>query len=656
MTGMVSERPSLSERVAKRSGADRARVDVVLAAHAVPVVAIPAAARSLQVLRIRLVGVKVGVPSAGPFDHTFRLPAGVIMAVAPNFRGKTSILEIVTLCLRGAPRELQSDVLGWLRAVECDVQLNGQFLAFRLGLSDGAINSGLVYQAASQADLEEQVPENPIRKLLEATTAEEYAAEVEALMLDRLGLEPIVNAVKGGDVQMHGWPSYFGAIYPPAGGDKVLIGPTAMAGLAGRLLSVFLDLPSAALLTRVKAARDVAVTKANAERDRTETAAAQSQQLREEQQGVLLRSQRALASLSPAGSSQSAIAIAGDIAALASKLADAQSDQREAATLHEQAKVARQADQRALTNFRESAVARRLFHGLDVAACPRCEAVVDGGRKKREVTDHVCSVCTTPVVPDPEEASDELAAELEDALSASSSAESAAAAAAVRINAEVERLTTQLTEAEADLRQARDARETGERAELLTAIARAEGALAVLPEQVPETVTDPDVAVLKALATELENDLTRASALVLDELGKEITALGRAFGVQSLESVKVDRAATLKISKGGAAPKSFTSQSPGERLRLRIATILALLRVGARLGIATHPGLVMLDSLRAEEVQDNDAHAVLDALITLARDTPGLQLITTTADQTLPVGRLDEGAVLRPLPGSDVLW
>ena len=199
-------------------------------------------------------------------------------------------------------------------------------------------------------------------------------------------------------------------------------------------------------------------------------------------------------------------------------------------------------------------------------------------------------------------------------------------------------------------------RETGEHAELLTAIARAEGALAVLPDRVPEPQPDPDVAVLDALARELENDLKQASGEVLDELGKEIANLAKAFGVESVEWVKVDRTAALKIGKGGGEPKSFSSQSPGERLRLRIATVLALLRVGARLGIATHPGLVMLDSLRAEEMQDVDAHAVLDALVTLARDTPGLQLITTTADETLPVGRLNEAAVLRPLPGTDVLW
>ena len=129
------ERPSLAERVAQRSGVDRARVDALLAAHAVPAVTVPAAARSLRILRMRLIGTKIGVPSAGPFDRTFNLQAGLVMAVAPNFRGKTSLLEIFTLCLRGTPRELQPDVRGWLQSVECDVELIGRFLGFHLELS-----------------------------------------------------------------------------------------------------------------------------------------------------------------------------------------------------------------------------------------------------------------------------------------------------------------------------------------------------------------------------------------------------------------------------------------------------------------------------------------------------------------------------------------
>jgi hypothetical protein len=161
---------------------------------------------------------------------------------------------------------------------------------------------------------------------------------------------------------------------------------------------------------------------------------------------------------------------------------------------------------------------------------------------------------------------------------------------------------------------------------------------------------------LEALSSELESEMRLGSEGLLEDLGDEIATLARDFGIAAVTDVNVTLSAALRIKKGGAQPKAFSAQSPGERLRLRIATVVALLRVGARRGIATHPGLLMIDSLRAEEVQESDAHAVLDALLEIAANTPGLQIITTTADESLPDGRLPADHVLRPGVAGGALW
>lgn len=75
----------------------------------------------------------------------------------------------------------------------------------------------------------------------------------------------------------------------------------------------------------------------------------------------------------------------------------------------------------------------------------------------------------------------------------------------------------------------------------------------------------------------------------------------------SLEDVHVDRGARLRITQDGGGKDWFKDCNPGARLRLRIALIIALLRVGAAHGVSTHPGLIMIDSPKAEEVQDLDA-------------------------------------------------
>ena len=157
MTG--PQRRPLAERVAARSGADPALVDAVLAAHAVPDSHVPRTARSLRVARLRLRGTKTGPQGTGPFDATFHFPAGVVMAVGANLRGKTTLLEAIALCLRGEPRELQRDVAAWLTDVECDAEVNGRPTGFRVEMRDGTVAAGALLKpttspACCPADLE----------------------------------------------------------------------------------------------------------------------------------------------------------------------------------------------------------------------------------------------------------------------------------------------------------------------------------------------------------------------------------------------------------------------------------------------------------------------------------------------------------------------
>jgi hypothetical protein len=653
----------LADRAADRAGVSKVEVEAIMAAHGVPSAPVPAAPRSLRVLRLRVNGVKAGIPDDGPFDTVLMFPTGVVMAVAPNLRGKTSMLEILCWCLRGSARELQPDVKSWLTRVECDVLINDAPVAIRLDLSGGSITVATVLQTDTIEDLQTAVPGGSgTRLLVTAASDGEYEAAMEALMLDRLGLEVITNiAGTAGTVQTHAWPTYFGAVYPPAGGEKVLIGETAMGGLAGRLLQVFLDLPGAAVLTRLKTAASVlgSADSAAAAEARAAWAQLSSARLLQEQRlttahGVL----DALAASSGAGPSASETA--GLVTSLSSLLADAVADLRGDEAAHAQARQARVNDQRRLNDASEAAAAGRLFHGLDPQTCPRCETPVSKERRAVEVSGHQCAVCTSPVSAGTDDEEDQaLQAELRLALEATSRVEEQAARAAERARLEVSETERRLAAAEEVLRAALDASAVKERVAAEREVAQAEGALQVLPVPAAEPPVAPDDVqrrILEALSAELETDLKQASTALFDELGREIASLAIRFGMTSVQEITVDRRSVMKIRKGGAVASSFSAQSPGERLRLRIATVAALLRVGSHRGVGTHPGLLLLDSLRAEEIQDVDAHALLDELVAIAADTPGLQVITTTQDVGLPLGRLPIESVLGPPIGGDALW
>ena len=98
--------------------------------------------RSIRLDRLRVRGDKTGEVEPGSFDETFTFDLGVTVFSAGNLRGKTSILEMLTLVLRGELRSLQADVLSWLTEISLDVHVNGQPIGFRLSLEESAITRG----------------------------------------------------------------------------------------------------------------------------------------------------------------------------------------------------------------------------------------------------------------------------------------------------------------------------------------------------------------------------------------------------------------------------------------------------------------------------------------------------------------------------------
>ncbi len=243
-------------------------------------------------------------------------------------------------------------------------------------------------------------------------------------------------------------------------------------------------------------------------------------------------------------------------------------------------------------------------------------------------------------------------------LTGSRTAETAARARLREATDGAARLRADLAARERRLRAADSAAELGERADLRARITRLEGMLSALvpPPEMDRAGDDVAGAVLNAAVEVLDAEILQVSAGLFAALNRNVADLAGRFGVRDLERVAVDRAGRMRVFKSGGPREWFSNQSPGERLRLRIALVVALLRVGTAHGIATHPGLLMIDSPRSEEVQDADAAALLTALDELCRDTPGLQVILTTVDDDL-IRRVLAGAtvIAPPAPGAP-LW
>ena len=515
----------------------------------------------------------------------------------------------------------------------------GQPIGFRINLSGGTITSAVVLGAPEVTRLashREADAASDVTVLLRASSEESFAEQVQAFMMDRLDLHPLVNSHQGTSTNTHGWPAYYAAIYLQAGGNKVLLGDTAMDGLPGRLLQVFLDLPATAALTRVKTAMSVRVVEGTARDSAAQEAAGARAEERERIEEDLASARSRLTDLGPAGAGRPLVDLASDARRLAGQVADAQEVWNEVMVVHQRARRTRQQDAKVLNDVTESVTARLLFHGLDPQVCPRCDQDIAEDRRQQERTVHECAVCARPVQ-GADEDREEITAEAYDRLNASIAAEKEAAAALEAAEENLARLTAELEGAEELLRNARSATDLLERLAAQEAVVRLEGALSVLPAvtvRLPDPAEAEVIAVLKAGTAVLEEDSKKAAANLFDELNTEIADLGRRFGIDSLERVEIDRGGRLKVFKDGGAQDWFKNQTPGGRLRLRIAVVIALLRVGARRAVSTHPGLLLIDSPKAEEVQDLDARSLLHELAGLAADE-NLQILITTADSAL---------------------
>ncbi|PRX66573.1 hypothetical protein B0I32_10513 [Nonomuraea fuscirosea] len=650
----------LESRISERIGVPAEDVRSVFDDYGVPLATPPARPRTLRLHRLRLSGVRTGSVYPGKFDTPLRFSEGLTGLVAANLRGKTSVLELITWCLRGSPRE-SIGVRHWLHEIDLDVEVAGQPMGFRLNLTNEKITSAVVLTGPDIQTLETAREPDAARQIvsvLRASSDESYAEQIQALMMDRLDLHPLVNSFQETGTQTHGWPVYFGAIYLPAGRDKALLGEVLMSGLPGRLLQVFLDLPSAAALTRVKTTADVLAARRKTHLAADKEAREQRNQERQQIEENLRQAQQRLALLGDGdeGEQESLTDLAAEAVRLSRAVAGAQDLWDELMQAHRRARAQRQHDAKLVNDVSESATARLLFHGLDPKACPRCDQEITAERRREESQAHACAVCSR-LVPGDDDNPDDVIAEAKQRLEASAAAERAAKQALEAAEAELTRLSGDLARVQERLRRAEFATQVPARVAAREQVLRLEGALSVFPE-LPPLVDDPGqtkaLKVLKTAVKTLEEDHETAAETLFSDLNREIVELGRRFGIDSLEAVRIDRAARLEVTKGGDRPKPFGVQSPGERLRLRIAVVIALLRVGAAHHVSTHPGLLLIDSPKAEEVQDLDIRRLLGELAKLAMDRH-LQVLITTSDFELAHDVLQQGNIIEA-PDGRPLW
>lgn len=642
MTGFI-------DTVAVRAGQPAEKVRDTLAAHGVQLYTPRSQAEPLRLKRIVFSGFKdpdSNSPSI-PFDFEWQLGSGLnVLASQGNSAGKTSVLEICRWMLTGRDKHSSGGLDPRVRAMVRNVRLE-----FALGHDDALV------------ELDASTSVAPGRLQIRGATsefdAETMSSVLADLMLDRLRLPTTsrFSRTRGssrGSTVEQGWPLYSGAL---------IVGPTHLSAVLGsvdteaaNLLQMYMALPWFDTLQQARAALGAMKQEAG---DRQRAAEAEQESREAETSRIeaeLAAAEQALRAL-PAGQDllkdlrhgvDEATEANRSLMVLEQQLAAAQSEAAEAETVDKET-------QRELVAVREHTQASTYFRALRPTNCPRCDQPIGDERLTTEEIDHSCSVCTrtNDPVEDP--------TALPRAEAAATETKKHVAAATGR----VEELTQRVQEARQRREQLQQNVQTlstrgdvAERQVRIVEVERLRGRLderadaatraSVLPDQ------DPDVQILQA-GLDTANELARESAVGLfEELNERILSLGQRFGVSELTRTGLNRAAHLPAWKGETR-YNFRQLSEGDRLRLKVAVVVALLETAAHRGLGHHPGLLLVDSPGAQEVGYAPLAEMLTALDSVATELD-LQILVATARIGEAIEAVGQDRIRQPSPPDAPLW
>lgn len=609
-----------------------------------------------------------------PFDFTWEPLDGVNgVGSGSNLRGKSSIVELLLWSLSGRCAVFSVAVRRWIEHVEVDWVVGAERLRVAFDADNGAVSNGSVTV----------IEEDGSGGLVIATFGDGEAFEdaMNSVMLSRLRLESFTVSQAGKPVT-HKWASYVNALWVRPKDLKSIIGKEAT--LSVRLMQMFIGtdwVPVLATASTV-AGSLAAEQKVAAERKKTATDAMEGSRI--EAMKAVKAVEARIAALpggipDPAKIAQTNARL-GDLVRDMHALETQLLNQSVAAdTVRQQLKAAKA---RHHTEY-EHALLTKFFHQMEPTVCPRCTAGVTEERRAAEPDKHKCSVCTSDLNLEALKANVIVADSVDDAVA------NALVEATAAVSEGGEEEPAPKTEIEA-LEEARDrvefvmsglreqinqlqathdelVRDTTLDAALAQAVedrrlldielARAEGAAQALSAPVAPVDASPvdqvQLAVAEAAEKVLGNWVKGHQDPLLTKISAEIERLVVNFGADSLSNIKLDGAANLSLRQNGD-PSTYGQVTPGEQLRLKIATVIALIKHGYGEGIGRHPGFLLLDSPAAEEMPDGDLATMVSALLEVAEEAP-MQIIVATRS-TGPLVELlpEENRLIAE--GDDFVW
>jgi len=615
--------------------------------------------RHLSINRIQFSGKKRGKYS-GEFEFEFRdLETGLWGLISDrNLKGKTSVLEIIRWLLRGKPSDkLQKGVRDWIAEANLDFEIDKTPYSIQLNQGSEGVSGRLVKRSNRTESLE----------IGRFTSEEEFRACMSDFMMREFSLDVVSEWRKGkseyeeGSAVLHDWPALSGVLFISTNYNAIF-GDAEISSLNNRLMRMYLGLPW--ISTHVAL---TTVGKQLSARNQVQSHQSEIEKMRRQRRRAEVESQLNLyrSELKQIPSDEKVLeALQEATKAHRQALSSLREKENELSAAKQEHSLARQMykeDQKEHKDFLEAKAANAIFKRLEPTCCPHCQASITKERLLREREEHSCSVCGESILDSEmlDEDAEFLMSELEDRVKASKEMLEQTKALVNNSESQMRRLVNQVSTCETERKHWEN--QFG-RFEKHNALERNIFGLEVLLNEYQEVseIDEQDsnlkleLNVIKAALKETTDRLTTLQQDLLEIVSTKIKEYAICFGMESITSATLTSNTSLKLIKDGRET-SYSKCTDGEKLRLKVASIIAILSVSEKKGIGRHPGLLLIDSPKGEEMVENDVDKLISGLSELAKDLPHLQIIFAATSSESILRYVDESH-LKHAKGDNFLW
>lgn len=603
----------------------------------------------LRVERLIFTGEKrLGDAAPVPFQYNQEFAPGVnVVFIEDNDVGKSSILKTIKYGLTGDDGDYDMDVKSWIQKVWLQFSLDDTIFTVHIERAADGQQAYLAMGAEGRGM--EDLPSIP--GVMETmSNSEEIKATLHRFFFQRLGLTALgwTQAVGGvAERRNASWRTFFQALVIPDGSDEYLIcnAQHATGGQDNIILSVFLGLSFAEALNQLLVEKQTATKASTVSEDEVKKAQEEAKVL----EGEIKQLQQQLAQLDGSIRARRK-AVETDtstqrLVAFQSEVVQKAAEQRHLE--EERAKLNRriQKNRASAKNYREYIKLHLHFTGLDVHLCPNCDTDVDDAAVAREEEEHLCRLCGKSAhmaSPTEIEAMEAQADAVDDQVASDVRLRDQINRDIDRLDRDIRRISDQISLLEGAARNPFEfalptPEEEAEKARLLESIGALRLKLSMANHRAHEQSSVGDEKEIWADVQEkVRNTLRQVAeeqnAGILSLLGSLTQDMARAFGAQSITDVTVSGLGSFALRKHGVRVTYKSINNPGERLRVKMAFFLAMMRLGRLGGTGRHPGFLLIDQPASAEMVTEDVEVVVGALRDLdANHADDLQIICFTA-------------------------